>query len=373
MHVDEIASNLRRLGHDVHVVVRRRGRNERPVESTNGYTIHRVYRWIVLPGPASLSLGSSGSSRSVFSNFYYLYLRSIFAFYVSMIASSVISKNRLDSIIERETAFGAGGLASVFTGRPLILEVVGPRYSRLSVRRSTRVLYYTRTMIRDWVDVTKCQRVAAGVNTELFHPDPGSRESARRSLGYADSDTVVGYVGSFQPWHGVDVFIEAMALLGDGNRKLRGLLVGPNFEKYKKMAETSGVGSSLSFTGAVPYETTGSFINACDMMVAPYNPAQDDLRRRYGIGWPIKVLEYMACGKAVIATGVSPVDEMVKDKVTGIMVAPGDPAMLADAISLLTDERALREEVASKALSEVVPRYTWKTVTEQLSRVVTEA
>ncbi len=372
VHVAELASNLGRLGHNVHVIARRRGREEKSLESADGYTIHRVYRWMIAPGPARSGSFPGGEGRSFVSRAYYFYLRTVFAAYVSLVAAAVISRNRLDAIIERETAFGAGGLASTFTRRPLVLEIVGPRYSRLSAQRSSAIFYYTEGMLMKWVERSKCRAIEAGVNTERFRPESSTTETTRRSLRLSDSDLVVGYVGSFQSWHGIDVFVQAMSKLQSQIPALKAVLVGPSYEKHLETVRALGLTEAFRFTGPMPYDKIPSVINICDIMVAPYFPARDHLRRRYGIGWPIKVLEYMACGKPVITTKVTPMERVIEEGKTGLMVAQGDPEELAQAIALLAGNQALRNDLSSQA-ARIAASHSWSNVAMQVSAAVNQA
>ena len=373
MHVVELASNLGRMGHPVHVIARRIRKDEKETEVADGFTIHRVYRWVVSPGHRPKGGSADSPTGSPLSALYYIYLRTFFALYVSIVASRIIRKNRIDAIVERETAFGAGGLASVLARRPMILEIVGPRYSRLSARRSSEILFYTESMLRKWVDRTKCRPVEAGVNTRVFYPDPSHGKALRRSLGFSDVDLVVGYVGSFQSWHGVDTLLLSVSGMKARASNLKLLLAGPSSERFRSLAETLGLAESCRFVGPLAYKEVPPYINACDLMVAPYEPGKDRLRKRYGIGWPLKILEYMACGKPVVTTGVPPIDRIVKENETGLLVMPGDAKQLGEAILRLGDDRGLSEIVSRNGLSLVVSRYSWESVAARFSSAVQEA
>ena len=373
VHVSELATNLSRLGHPVHVIARRVRKDERPMEVTDGYTVHRVYRWLISPGPKPRD-SNKDSEGAGLHRLYYFYLKTLFALYVSLVAGWIIRKNGLDVIIERETAFGAGGLTSLMLQRPIVLEIIGPRYSRLSVKRSSAIMYYTESMLREWVDRSKCQPIEAGVNTRLFFSDTNQRLRMRKALGFGGEEVVVGYVGSFQSWHGVDTLLSAVsAMRGREGTNPKLLFVGPSPMRYRTLAESLGLGSSSFFVGPVPYEEVPAYINACDIMVAPYEPDKDGLRREFGIGWPLKVLEYMACQKPVVTTQVPPIDKIVKEGETGLMVKPGDAAQLGEAILLLGKDKVLAEKIALNGLSLVVSKYSWAAVAAHLSGIVQEA
>jgi len=373
VHVAEVAESLQRIGHEVHVIARRSSRAEPKVQDFKGVKIHRINRFIVRTGGRKAPSSSRGErSRGLAEILYNFYLRTAFMIYASFAARQVVSRNSLDAIIERETAFGAGGLASVLTGKPLILEVIGPRYSRLSVRQSSSILYYTESMLRDWVDRRKCVKVTAGVNLDVFKPDSeaGNRVKSRLHLG---EFPVVGYVGSFQKWHGVDTLLQAASLLKDKGTKISLLMVGPSFEPYVSLTDELGLSDSCTFVGPVDYGEVAAYINACDLLVAPYNPSKDELRKDYGIGSPIKVLEYMACGKPVISTSVPPIDSMTKDDGPMMLVSPGDPASLADALERLVQDPQRATKMAGNGLKLVSEGFSWQSFSQTLSLKIEEA
>ncbi len=368
-----MAASLHEIGHDVHIIARRSSYEEPKVETIDGVTVHRINRFILRPGGRRASSGShDAGTGSVVGSLYYLYLRTIFMVYTSLVARRVIGRYGLDAIVERETSFGAGGLASLLTGKPLVLEIVGPRYSRLSARLSSSILYYTNSMLHDWVDRRKCVKVTAGVNLGLFRPDPDARKLIRSKLHLGD-DPVVGYVGSFQEWHGVDAALHAASLLKERGTRVALLLVGPSFESYLSIAKELGISEQCTFVGPVDYREVPAYINACDILVAPYAPSKDPLRREFGIGSPIKVLEYMACEKPVVSTSVPPIDSMLGGSEAIVLVEPGDPVSLADALEGLILDPVKAARMAKNGNRLVAERYSWTSFTRVLSSQIAAA
>lgn len=365
VHVSEVAKNLGLLGHEVHVICRRTRRDEPQSENVDGFTVHRIYRLILWPGTqvtGSAGRSASETRRGLVGWLYRSYLRSFYSLYVSLVATRLITKSKLDAIIERETSFGAGGLASVFTGRRMILEIVGPRYSRLSVWRSKGILYYTESMLRNWVDRKKCIEVSGGVNLSLFHEDKELRNILREKFGFGIQNRVIGYMGTFQDWHGIDTLLYSIKELRRTNPNIRALLVGPNYDRYETISKELGLGDICFFVGPVEYEKINGFINACDIMIALYEPARNELRRKYGIGSPLKILEYMACGKPVISTNVKPIDKVVQNGNSGYLVRPGDQRDLTLAISNLLENTTRIDFFAANGKQTAETSYSWSSL-----------
>jgi glycosyltransferase involved in cell wall biosynthesis len=355
-HVLELARALQGLGNQVHVLCRRE-RFQKEEETISGVVFHRIYRGLLFPLPSGASVG--GISRDVggsgvFAAVYNLYLKTINALVTGIVAAGIMNSHGLELVIERETAFGAGALASMLSKKPMILEVVGPDTSWLSASTSTIILAYNGKMVQN-KRLGKVTFVNAAVNTELFRPDPELRAKARKELGFDDS-IVVGYVGTFQPWHGVEDLNQASAHLKGSGIPFKFLMVGPIEESRRGPRAIGGFPSV--FTGSVPYETVPTYINAADILVAPYNVTKSP-RINVGIGSPLKILEYMACGKPTIASDLPQVKSLIEDRRTGILYPEGNVRALASSIEELAFNKRLREDLGRNALEKVRSEFTW--------------
>lgn len=367
-----MAGNLSAAGHEVHVLARRVNGADRPIEKSGGVTLHRIYRLMFFGQPGwSRPGGARDVERTgIRGRLYYAYLATIFALYASLVVSRLVRRNGIDVILERETSFGAGGLASVFTGRPLILEVIGPRYSGLSARRSSKILYYTDSMLKRNVERSKCVPVSAGVNLDLFRGDRDLGLATRKTLGITGSDGVVGYVGTFQDWHGVDTLLQAMRKMQERGRPPRLVLVGPCTDELREEARRLGVSESCRFVGPVRYEDVPGYINACDVMVAPYNPAANPLRREFGIGSPLKLFEFMACQRPFVSTRVDPIQKIQSVGEAGILVEPGRPDSLADSIAELLRDPEMRERMGLRGRVLAEAGFSWGPLAERISSMI---
>jgi len=374
-HVLEVASGLAGQGDNVHLLSRRLDTSQSKMEILNGVVVHRIYRGVVRPLPGSkYAMTDSGdaSTETALQAVYRGYLSTLFPLYAGAVSARLIKRYGIDVVLERETAFGAGALASEWGGVPMVLEVIGPRYSRKSVATAMKVLAYTSAMVRG-VDSSKVIFVVAGVDSTRFTPDQNSGAMVRSRLGIDPAAPVIGYVGTFQPWHGLDTFLEALGALTEDIPRLRALLVGPYFGDVRDKAQSMGLSSTCLFTGPVPYEQTSSFINACDLMVAPYDPQKSKLRARRGIGFPIKVLEYMACGKPVVTSDLEPTNNVPDIAKAALLSPPGDSGAMADALRLLLQDREMASVMGSAGRATVERDYSWRQFACNLHQVLEEA
>jgi glycosyltransferase involved in cell wall biosynthesis len=373
-HVYELSKNLAARGHRVTVVSRRLRRSQPKWETIDGFETFRTFQGLAFEPPGS-SYSTSHVDREAFSpaqRIYSWYLRSYRAFQLAAEVATVMSGRGIDIVVERETAFGAGAVLSSLLRVPMVLEMIGPRVSAMSLKRASMVMAYSTLMVGGRVPRERLEVVPGGVNTEMFGPDRSAREKIRSRHGL-DGKFVVGYVGTFQAWHGVKELLSAVKKLGSSVGEIKVLLVGPYFAEAMKFADELGIGGECTFVGPVPYESVPEYINACDVLCAPYDPRLSKVRSEHGIGAPLKVLEYMSCEKAVVSTNVGPTADVVENGRTGLLVPPGDVDALANAIAELIENPGLSRRMGAAARREVIDKYSWTSLAATFEEILNTA
>lgn len=175
-----------------------------------------------------------------------------------------------------------------------------------------------------------------GVDMDLFGTPPAPDPDFARSLGLEGAD-VVGFIGSFYDYEGLDDLIAAIPGLLERRPNARLLLVGggPMETALKAQAEASGAGDRIHFVGRVPHEEVERYYALIDVLAYPRKAM-----RLTELVTPLKPLEAMAQRKLVAASNVGGHRELIEDGVTGTLFPPDDPAALADALADLFDNRA---------------------------------
>lgn len=205
----------------------------------------------------------------------------------------------------------------------------------------------------------KIHVVANCVNPNQVEHDTSRVESIRRSLGLEDC-TVVGFVGSIFPYHGVDVLIEAFA--GVKDESLRLLIVGDGavIPELKSLAGRLGVLSRVVFTGSVPHRDIFPVIELMDICC---------MARSNWYGSPVKIFEYGLMKKPIIAPDVVPVRD-VMDEEDGIFVQP-DVESFRLALDRLIEDPALRRRLAENWHQKVLMHHTWDSAAQKVLTLCT--
>ncbi len=184
----------------------------------------------------------------------------------------------------------------------------------------------------------------------------------RGRLGITPHDPVLGIVAHILPHKGYDDLVQALALLTQRLPQAKCLVIGmaPReryLRKLLQLAERLSVRDRLILVGF--QEDVAPFLHAMDVFVLPSRTE----------GLPITILEAMAAGKPVVATTAGGIPEVVRDGETGLLVPPGDPGRLAEAIMRLLEGPALAKAMGQAGGKRVTSVFTLEGETEQTAMV----
>jgi len=189
-----------------------------------------------------------------------------------------------------------------------------------------------------------------GINLEHF-AEPSGVEQVRRNWKL-DDRVVLGFTGFVRDWHGLDRVIAAIAK--DGPAHPRVLFVvgdGPARADLEAQAVALGIASRVIFTGVVPREDIPTFVSTFDIALQPAVVPYAS---------PLKLFEYLALGRAIVAPDQSNIREVLDDGVNALLFDPRDPVGLTGAIDRLSGDAALRARIATGAERTIAERgLTW--------------
>ena len=174
-------------------------------------------------------------------------------------------------------------------------------------------------------------------------PSQEERRAWRSLLALPPEAPVIGTVGHISPTKGTDILVESLPFVTPRFPSLRCVVVGADDRGLQRGLEARarelGVGKNLIFTGAV--RDPRVVVSLMDLFVLPSRSE----------GYGLSLLEAMTCGKPAVAARVGGIPELLVDGQTGVLVPPGSPEELGQAISGLLSDPALRQRMGNAAAS----------------------
>ncbi len=215
---------------------------------------------------------------------------------------------------------------------------------------SERMKYF----IEKYCGTSEITIVPNGVDHRRFDIRLYSKESVKRELGLSGK-TVLGYVGSYQPWHGVDIALRVMELLAAHDENYHLLLVGSGlaYSDIQLEIRRKGLESCVTQVGKVPHEEIPQYMACFDYALMSY-PEIKDFH-----GSPLKMFEYMSMSIPVVATSIGQLGEILTHGQTGYLVSPPTPENFVHVILDSGSQEVRPETVGRNARKLVEEQYSW--------------
>jgi glycosyltransferase involved in cell wall biosynthesis len=190
--------------------------------------------------------------------------------------------------------------------------------------------------------------IPTGVDVERFSPDV-SGDPVRAEFSVGREEPLVSVIGVLRSWKRHDVFLEAVRLLREGGSPVRGLVVGEGPQRERIAGGIAGkdLARAVRMTGY--RQDIPEIVAASDVIVLPSDRFE---------GVPQVILQSLAMGRAVVASPIGGVPEVVHHEKTGLLCPAGDPSAYADAIARLLAEPELRERLGATGRELVLSRYS---------------
>jgi PEP-CTERM/exosortase A-associated glycosyltransferase len=199
-----------------------------------------------------------------------------------------------------------------------------------------------------------------GVDLTLFGHPPPRDEALAQELGLGAKDSrgpVIGFIGSFYDYEGLDDLIAAMPALVREQPAARLLLVGggPMEAALQAQAEASPAAHAIRFVGRVPHDQVERYYALCEVMAYPRKRS-----RLTDLVTPLKPLEAMAQGRIVAASNVGGHRELITDGATGVLFPPDDPPACAAALAGLLGRADEWPAMRDTARAHVAADHDWE-------------
>lgn len=185
-----------------------------------------------------------------------------------------------------------------------------------------------RDIVARGIPASKVTVIPNAVDVEKFTFGAIAEVQLKTELGLTDA-RVLGFLGSFYAYEGLDLLIQALPRMLARAPDVRVLLVGggPQETNLRQLARTLGVADKVVFTGRVPHDQVNRYYDLVDVLVYPRHSM-----RLTELVTPLKPLEAMAQGRVFVASDVGGHKELIRDGETGVLFKAGDPQSLADKV-----------------------------------------
>ncbi|MDA8168924.1 MAG: glycosyltransferase family 4 protein [Nitrospiraceae bacterium] len=365
--IREMSQALSSLGHRIHVVTYAMGQDI-PVD---GITIHRVGS--ILQGKR-ISVGPT-------------YYKPFLDFLLVAKLCRVIRQEKID-IIHAHNYEGAlaGYIAKKITRTPMLYNAVNnmiselPQYNFIRPKKlAVKIAGFLdnavpkmgdhvtvvseeleKFVLRKGIPRERISIIPAGVNIEMFE---GKNPEVMRERHRIGSRPLVVYTGTLDLFQGIEHLIKAMRTVIEDIRDAVLLLVGniinpADLARHKQLAAALGIADHVIFTDERPLEEIPYFLASADVAAVPRTSCP---------GFPVKLLNYMAAGKAIVAFEGS--SKGLENNLNAMVVKGSDSGAFGRSISLLLRDPALRKKLGTNAKAAVKGNFDWRSLAKKIEAI----
>ncbi len=360
IHIREIVNSFRSMGHEVKVVSLLS--DEAAVPESGGHRLKGNFKDKVIE-----------KIRWLLPDFAYEIAEMVTNIPAWRLVNKSIKEFQPDFIYERYSNYGiAASYAAKKNSIPIILEANVPYYEykkewekvyfpgllkwteRKVFESVSHIVVVSTTLkksvLKYGISENRITVMPNGVNAELFYP-LGLKDKYKNKH-QIHSEIVLGFIGAVRRWHKMDQLIKTLHEIGLDQYNAKMLIIGECsfMDELKEYAKSLGEENNILFLGRLPHDKMPEYLEMIDIAISPFAVKHSS---------PMKILEYMAMGKCVIAPDMENIRDIIKPDQTGLLFKPDDPIELKNKLLLSLNDPALRSNIAKAGCDDVVTHFSW--------------
>ncbi len=212
-------------------------------------------------------------------------------------------------------------------------------------------------MIAEGVEPSKITVIHNGVDLEAHLGISESEIKGLRQKMGLENHIVIGFLGHILEKHRIDMLLESIKSLNDANYPVKGLIVGGGiWNKYQQQAVEIGIADKVVFTGPVEYAQVPLLVAIMDICTLPGCHDYDS---------PVKLFDYGAAKRPVVAVDFSNVQEIILDAKKGFLFKQGSTSNFVEKLKILINSQSTRNELGNNLFQTVESNHTWQKVAER--------
>ena len=215
---------------------------------------------------------------------------------------------------------------------------------------------------------TKTKLLLFPVDTGLFHPSVDCSE-VRQQWGFSESDQIIVFIGTLFNFSGLDAFIQEFPRVVREVPEAKLLIVGdgPQRPKLERIIIELGLARQVTITGFQPYKTMPQYINLANICINTFVISESTMDI-----FPAKMMQYIACGKATVATALHGIMTLLPGESHGVVYANSATEMADGVISLMKSAER-RHQLENAGLDYIKQKHNYEIISRQLETILEEA
>jgi len=249
---------------------------------------------------------------------------------------------------------------------PFLRSIISSKQDQINLRLCDKAFVITHEILEKvykynpYLKKDKLKILPSGANTDLLKPL--DKVQCRTHLKFNKGKKIVGFAGTLLGHQGIEILIQAAPQIIKKIPETIFLIIGEGPKKldWIDLVKRQGLSQHFIFAGQISYENIPIWLGATDICVAPFMNSA-------GFRSPVKIFDYMACGKAVVASKIKGTTDIFSNSSAILLVEPEEPEILANAILKILNDDEKSKEMGHKGRKLISEKYDRKIIAEKIS------